>query len=319
MKTQKRSVIITVTALVLIFCCIAGCSDVLHEDYNNVVAEQNSLQSQVKEQNDINYSSPIPTTLTRDQYPIITKDVELKDGTDVKYEVFNIGNVLTNVTNFTFDGENIELEMCYISALVFANIYNDITDYKIDFVSRDEPGLYISEGGELTASYLPASYLNIGEINMAAYANEMQELCDALDIDVNVAMALGSTQSNTSTGESSEDYEIVYDDDYVTIKFVKCSKNEDSYCILYNIIFFITNKTDVELTLQPTSFSINGISYSDIDGSENVAPKSSGFVYFYTTKSSVPTSGINSVSGGFNLFDFSEKLTGKASLYKINY
>ena len=95
----------------------------------------------------------------------------------------------------------------------------------------------------------------------------------------------------------------VYEDKYVTIEFTGCrAPNEDSWLDYYYADFNITNKTDVTLTFQPEAISFNGISYQ-VEGSEEVAPQSTGKISFYTDNV-LPTSGISKTSGQVSVIDF---------------
>lgn len=104
----------------------------------------------------------------------------------------------------------------------------------------------------------------------------------------------------------------VYEDKYVTIEFAGCrAPNEDSWLDYYYADFNITNKTDVTLTFQPEAISFNGISYQ-VEGSEEVAPQSTGKISFYT-KDVLPTSGVSKTSGQVSVIDFDY------SLFKSSY
>lgn len=96
----------------------------------------------------------------------------------------------------------------------------------------------------------------------------------------------------------------VYEDSNVEIVFVGCrAPKEDDWLPYYNADFNITNKTDYTLTFQPDVLSFNGISYQ-VNGSEGVAPQSTGKVSF-DTKDALPTNGINKISGQVSVIDFS--------------
>lgn len=104
----------------------------------------------------------------------------------------------------------------------------------------------------------------------------------------------------------------VYEDENVVIDFAGCrAPGADDWLDYYYADFNITNKTDVTLTFQPEAISFNGISYQ-VEGSEEVAPQSTGKISFYT-KDVLPTSGINKTSGQVSVIDFDY------SLFKNSY
>lgn len=95
----------------------------------------------------------------------------------------------------------------------------------------------------------------------------------------------------------------VYDDEYVTIEFAGCrAPAEDDWVNYYYADFNIKNKTDATLTFQPQSLAFDGISYQ-VNGSEKVAPQSTGKVSFYTDKI-LPVNGVAKTSGEVNVIDF---------------
>lgn len=99
----------------------------------------------------------------------------------------------------------------------------------------------------------------------------------------------------------------VYDDEYVTIEFAGCrAPSEDDWLKYYYADFNIKNKTDSTLTFQPEAISFNGISYQ-MNGSEDVAPQSTGKVSFYTDDI-IPTTGITKTSGQVSVIDFDYSL-----------
>ena len=97
----------------------------------------------------------------------------------------------------------------------------------------------------------------------------------------------------------------VYEDEYVTIDFAGCRKGDKYYEDYYYADFYVTNRTDLELSFQSDSMSFNGISYNSLSGSDEVAPQSTGKISFYTSKDIFPLSGINKTSGKIRVIDFS--------------
>jgi|GEM_PF-5499618 hypothetical protein len=106
---------------------------------------------------------------------------------------------------------------------------------------------------------------------------------------------------------------VVFEDQYVKIEFVGCQK-VDRFFTKYEAIFNVTNKNDIEITLQPSTIAFNGISYQ-FSGSEEVAPKSTGRIAFYPSndEDEIPIHGIKSISGTIKIidFNFSEYFNGK--------
>ena len=107
----------------------------------------------------------------------------------------------------------------------------------------------------------------------------------------------------------------VYEDEYVTIDFVGCRKTDIYGLVNYYADFNVTNRTDVTLTFQPESLSLNGISYKVV-GSEEVAPQSTGKISFTAVSDVVlPTEGISKTSGQISVIDFDKMSTDYFSNY----
>jgi hypothetical protein len=111
----------------------------------------------------------------------------------------------------------------------------------------------------------------------------------------------------------------VYADKNVIISFAGCrAPEEDSWYDYYYADFYVTNKTDVTLTFQPESISFNGVSYK-VDGSEEVAPQSTGKISFYTDDDVLPTSGIYKTSGEVSVIDMEKLFTSDESSYNAKW
>ena len=99
---------------------------------------------------------------------------------------------------------------------------------------------------------------------------------------------------------------ILYEDEKVAIAFGELRDPDYSFIEGTYADFIITNKTEVELTFQPSAISFDGISYQFL-GSEAVAPNSTGTVTF-TTSSVIPHSAETS-TGTVSVIDFSEDIS----------
>lgn len=110
----------------------------------------------------------------------------------------------------------------------------------------------------------------------------------------------------------------IYEDENVVIDFAGCrAPAEDDWFDYYYADFNITNKTDATLTFQPEAISFNGISYQ-VEGSEEVAPQSTGKVSFYTDDV-LPTSGINKTSGEVSVIDMEKLFESDDYSYKAKW
>lgn len=105
----------------------------------------------------------------------------------------------------------------------------------------------------------------------------------------------------------------IYEDEYVRIEFIGC---EPSY--LYGsrseLVFNITNKTNVELTFQSGSFALDGVSLGYISGSDSVAAKSTGLVRF---RPAFPTMLPSFLTGNIKVIDFSRVLLERT--YQVDF
>lgn len=107
----------------------------------------------------------------------------------------------------------------------------------------------------------------------------------------------------------------IYEDEYVRIEFIGC---EPSY--LYGsrseLVFNITNKTNVELTFQSGSFALDGVSLGYISGSDSVAAKSTGLVRFSPAEV-FPTMLPSFLTGNIKVIDFSRVLLERT--YQVDF
>lgn len=126
----------------------------------------------------------------------------------------------------------------------------------------------------------------------------------------------GATQTvKLSTPQMELDKKtIVYDDQYVTLSFVECRNKDDNFLVqsggyehYAEAVFHVVNKTDVELVIEPSAISFNGVSYK-FGGMESVAPNSAGNVAFFIFNVELPTSGITKTTGTARIIDFSDTL-----------
>lgn len=102
--------------------------------------------------------------------------------------------------------------------------------------------------------------------------------------------------SNNNNSTNPEDSTSVYEDDKVKISFAGVGEK--------GVEFWCENLTDVNITIQADSVSINGISTSDIMMSDDVAPKSTGKVVA-KCEDFIGTTDVENVGGQLRIVDFS--------------
>lgn len=91
----------------------------------------------------------------------------------------------------------------------------------------------------------------------------------------------------------------VYEDENIKINFKEVKKN--------GIYFNVENKTDVVITVQADSVSVNGISSNNIMMSDDISPKSKGVIHAQTSiDSSVDLENILTISGQLRIIDFND-------------
>ncbi|MGH0597504.1 hypothetical protein [Bacillus mycoides] len=101
----------------------------------------------------------------------------------------------------------------------------------------------------------------------------------------------------------------VFEDDRVKISFVKLDTE--------GVKFLVENKTNVNITIQADSVSVNGFSANKIMMSDNVAPNSKGFVTARTSELK-DVGSPEKVSGSLRVIDFKESFkTYNASFTEI--
>lgn len=111
---------------------------------------------------------------------------------------------------------------------------------------------------------------------------------------VNVPTAEGTSASLPEFPSSG--YPLLYEDEKVSIYYVSADNS--------GVHFQVQNHTDVNITIQADSISLNGFSANDIVMSDDVAPRSSGEII---AKCSVNISSpIETVSGQLRIIDFND-------------
>ncbi len=106
---------------------------------------------------------------------------------------------------------------------------------------------------------------------------------------------------------------LVYDDEYVEIRFIGCELDRDDE----QLVFMATNKTDSELTFQSGTMAIDGMSLGHVRGSDSVASQSKGKIRFKTDES-FPTMAPETISGTIKVIDFNKTLWGSQS-YEVPF
>ena len=136
----------------------------------------------------------------------------------------------------------------------------------------------------------------------------IRAISSALGLDVEWN---GSTSTVVLTNPNLiETGTLLYEDENVAIAFGALRDPDYSFMGGTYADFIITNKTNVELTFQPSAISFDGLSYQFM-GSEDVAPNSTGTVTF-TTDSVIPHSAETS-TGTVTVVDFSKSFTDDMS------
>ena len=106
---------------------------------------------------------------------------------------------------------------------------------------------------------------------------------------------------------------LVYDDEYVEIRFIGCELDRDDE----QLVFMATNKTDSELTFQSGTMAIDGLSLGYVSGSDSVASQSKGKVRF-ETEEEFPTMAPSTISGTIKVIDFEKTIWGSQS-YEVPF
>lgn len=106
---------------------------------------------------------------------------------------------------------------------------------------------------------------------------------------------------------------LVHEDNYVTISFIGTDTDNRNR---ERLVFRVDNKTDVELTFQSSSMSIDGTSLGRISGSDSVAAQSNGFVRFRADED-FPTLTPSTISGTMRVIDFGRTLLERS--YDVSF
>ena len=102
---------------------------------------------------------------------------------------------------------------------------------------------------------------------------------------------------------SPEDGILIHENEYFTIRFLGCEEGRDREYM----VFFVENKTDVELTVQANTLAINGENLGFVSGSSSIAAQSRGRARFRTTDE-FPTLTPSTITGTLTVWDFSNTL-----------
>ncbi len=111
-----------------------------------------------------------------------------------------------------------------------------------------------------------------------------------------------------SNKEEVEEDVVLYEDDNVKIYFKGIGEK--------GVEFWIENLTDINITIQADSVSINGISTNDIMMSDDVAPKSKGKVVARCSDFS-DVKNVRTVGGQLRIIDFASWETYDATFVNI--
>ena len=129
----------------------------------------------------------------------------------------------------------------------------------------------------------------------------------------NVALPYGQ-QAAKSVDEGIK----VYDDENVSVAFLGTSAEEE----YTNVNFRITNKIDEVVTIQSSSIALNGESSSDVMGSEEIAPLSTGNISMRCTIDTtfVDLTEISNITGSLSVITFdNEELFDGHQSYELTF
>lgn len=177
---------------------------------------------------------------------------------------------------------------------------------KTDSDLQEKYDALLAENDDLTAENADLQ----SEIDRLTLENESLQL----DLDALEAEAEAEKEAAAGALADPADAVIVSDDEYCTIRFLGCEvdKYDDQ-----QLVFYIDNKTSVELTFQSDSMSMDGMSLGYIGGSDTVAPMSAGNIRF-TAEEDFPTMTPSKISGSISVIDFDKTLFGKLS-YDVSF
>lgn len=144
--------------------------------------------------------------------------------------------------------------------------------------------------------------------NGTTYA-PLRALAEAYGLEVGYdAEKRMATVSESDPKDALELSDVLYSDNNIDVRFFKTYTEEKYDRIEHGIYFQVTNKTNVELTFQSNSISVNGISY-EVSGSDSVSANSTGFIEFEFDEVFIAppqTSDVSSVTGQIKVIDFSD-------------
>lgn len=159
-------------------------------------------------------------------------------------------------------------------------------------ISQDEYNKVVEERDELQEKY---------DDLLDDYAEmKAEQTIDQIQEDVE--------SQDSVENESPDDSVAVYQDDNVKLSFAGIGED--------GVEFWIENRTDLNLTVQADSVSVNGISTSDIVMSDDVAPQSTGKVVAKCDDFSEDME-VENVGGQFSIVDFSK--TWNPYYYEVTF
>jgi len=136
-----------------------------------------------------------------------------------------------------------------------------------------------------------------------------EESSDSIYIDKSLTydpLYQGPSGGTIAPQPSSSDGILVWDDDYVTIRYLECEQDTILTDIQY-MVFYVINKTNYELSFQADSLAMNGENLGLVTGSDNISAQSRGKIRF-RTQEDFPTMYPTTISGKLVVVDFSYTL-----------
>lgn len=268
-------------------------------DYDKVVAERDKLLEEASQPQDAEKTDEPEKQIT----PILTEEIVFENGATATFMVHEESLEIKGVIYANLKGESANDDMNQVYALTYGMELLDIENYSLVASSDNNEDILIfltCTDGEYLVPVCPDEYR---KVEFSVDMMPIGIVVDTLGIKSDLSLNEPAVKNET------EQYTLVYEDDYVTISFVECGKdsfNDDE------LVFFVENKTNNQLTFQADAFAIDGFSLGHSSGSDEVAALSKGKVYF-STKEAFPTNTPSTLTGTIRVIDWDKTVFGKQS------
>lgn len=313
-KTGVKAMTMTLCALLCIFATMflttlfveASSEDTSNMisklDYDEVVAERDKLLEEANKAQETEKTNEPEKQIT----PILNKEIVFENGATATFMLHKESFEIKGVIHANVKGESANDDMNQVYALAYGMELLDIENYSLVASSDNNEDTLIfltCTDGEYLVPVCPEEYR---KVEFSVDMMPIGIVADTLGIKTDLSLEEPTVKNET------EQYTLVYEDDYVTISFVGCEYGKQFGKQIEQLVFFVDNKSDYPLTFQADTFALDGISLGYSSGSDEIAAKSKGKIRFETNEA-FPSMTPSTITGTIKVIDWDQTLFGELS------